>query len=194
MENKKTLDSDYFEQVYAANDDPWNFQTSEYEAEKYAATIKALPKKKYGNALEIGCSIGVLTQQLAEKCSRLLATDVSEKALEKAREMCRDLPNVDFKAMSFPHHLPQEKYDLIVVSEVAYYLSQEDWKLAIGKMFEILNEKGEIILVHWLPEVHDYPQTGDEVHQVFSAEIKDTMKNVFSSRAEKYRIDVWEKC
>ena len=148
MENKKTLDSDYFEQVYAANDDPWNFQTSGYEAEKYAATIQALPKKKYGNALEIGCSIGVLTQQLAEICSRLLATDVSEKALERAREMCRDLPNVDFKAMSFPHHLPQEKYDLIVVSEVAYYLSPEDWKLAIGKMFEILNEKGEIIGIH----------------------------------------------
>lgn len=193
MENKTTLNSEYFEKVYAANDDPWNFETSEYEAEKYASTLKALPKEKYKNALEIGCSIGVLTKMLGEKCIHLLATDVSEKALEQAKKRCQDLENVNFKTMSFAEEFPDEKYDLIVVSEVAYYLSPEDWKLAISKMYKILEEKGEIILVHWLPEVHDYPQTGDEVHKMFSTEIGNKMKNIFNSRAEKYRINVWEK-
>ncbi|MFC6269861.1 SAM-dependent methyltransferase [Frigoriflavimonas asaccharolytica] len=77
MENFETLRPDYFEKVYAANEDPWDFETSAYEAEKYAATITALPKDKYKNALEIGCSIGVLTELLAKKCEKLLSIDVS---------------------------------------------------------------------------------------------------------------------
>lgn len=194
MENKKTLNTQYFEKVYAANDDPWNFETSAYEEEKYAATLEALPQSFYEDVLEIGCSIGVLTKMLAEKCTDLLATDVSEKALDQAKERCKDLTNVDFKMLSFPHVLPDEKYNLIVVSEVAYYLSGEDWKLAISKMYDLLKDEGQIILVHWLPEVHDYPQTGDEVHHTFAAEMEDSMKNIFNSRAENYRIDIWEKC
>lgn len=193
MENKESLTSEYFDKVYAANDDPWNFQSSEYEAEKYSSTIEALPEEKYNKALEIGCSIGVLTKLLAEKCSQLLATDVSAKALEQAKERCNDLNNVEFQILSFPQDLPDEKFDLIVVSEVAYYLAPEDWKSAIEKMQKILNKNGEIILVHWLPEVHDYPQTGDEVHHTFSNEVGAEMKNIFTSRAEKYRIDIWKK-
>lgn len=193
MENKESLTSDYFDKVYAANDDPWNFQSSEYEAEKYSSTIEALPEEKYNNALEIGCSIGVLTKLLAEKCTRLLATDVSAIALEQAKERCKDLNNVEFQILSFPQDLPVENFDLIVVSEVAYYLAPEDWKSAIEKMQKILNKNGEIILVHWLPEVHDYPQTGDEVHHTFSNEVGAEMKNIFTSRAEKYRIDIWKK-
>ncbi|OAQ41765.1 methyltransferase [Pedobacter psychrophilus] len=193
MSYKETLNADYFAKVYAANDDPWNFETSVYEAEKYASTIASLPKENYGEILEIGCSIGVLTKLLAKKCNHLLATDVSEKALEIAKKRCNDLENIQFKNISFPDQLPEEKYDLIVVSEVAYYLSSADWALAIDKMYNMLMEKGQIALIHWLPEVHDYPQTGDEVHYLFADEISEKMVNVFNSRAEKYRIDIWEK-
>lgn len=57
--NKESLTPEYFEKVYAANDDPWDFQTSEYETAKYEATLTALPREKYKNAFEIGCSSAV---------------------------------------------------------------------------------------------------------------------------------------
>lgn len=194
MEPKKTLDSDYFKEVYAANEDPWDFETSEYEAEKYSATIAALPKDFYENALEIGCSIGVLTKMLSEKCGHLLSTDVSEVAIRKSKERCKNLANVTFKRQSFADGLPEDLYDLIMISEVAYYLSPEDWEVAAQRLFGKLQDKGNIFLIHWLPEVHDYPQSGDEVHESFRMLMEDKMKNVFNSRAENYRIDVWEKC
>lgn len=193
MAEKNTLNPDYFEKVYEANDDPWNFQTSEYESKKYAATLAALPKPKYQNALEIGCSIGVLTKLLAKKSENLLATDVSQNALEQAKERCKNFYNITFKLHQFPEELPNQKFDLIVISEVAYYLSQEDWKLAIKNLAEILDSGGQTILVHWLPEVHDYPQTGDEVHEIFKELMQNKMQNIFNKREENYRIDVWEK-
>lgn len=193
MEEKKSLDSDYFKSVYDASEDPWNFETSEYEAVKYASTIGSLPKNHYNNVLEIGCSIGVLTELLAKKCSQLLATDVSQKALDIVKKRCEKLRNVSFQKMSFPKELPQDQYDLIMISEVAYYLSPADWEFAMENLYDRLASEANIALVHWLPEVHDYPQTGDEVHDSFEKLMKSKMNNVFSTRSENYRIDIWEK-
>lgn len=193
MNELPSLDSEYFKKVYDANDDPWDFETSDYEANKYKATLNALPNEKYQSALEIGCSIGVFTKLLAKRCDNLVATDVSQKALDKAIERCKNLENIHFIKAKFPQELPQEKFSLIIVSEVAYYLSPEDWKLAMNKLFNITKENGNIVLCHWLPEVHDYPQTGDEVHKSFAKLMTGKMKNIFKKREENYRIDVWEK-
>lgn len=193
MEEKQSLDSEYFKGVYDANEDPWNFETSQYEAKKYAATIASLPNEHYKNVLEIGCSIGILTQLLAQKSGRLLATDISEKALDLAKKRCENLKNVSFKKLNFKDEIPEDRYDLIMVSEVAYYLSSEDWEMAVGNLYNRLKTDGNIVLVHWLLEVHDYPQTGDEVHQSFENLMKDKMTKVFNDRAETYRIDVWAK-
>lgn len=193
MEEKKSLDSEYFKNIYDAHDDPWDFETSPYEAAKYAATIAALPKDLYNNVLEIGCSIGVLTKLLAKRSIQLLATDISQTALDRASERCSDLQNVSFKKLNFQNELPNDLYDLIMVSEVAYYLSANDWELTVSNLFEKLQFNGNIVLVHWLPKVHDYPQTGDEVHQTFEKLMKDSLSHIFSDRADNYRIDVWAK-
>lgn len=193
MKERQSLDAEYFRKVYDANDDPWNFETSEYEAAKYEATIASLPRQTYDNALEIGCSIGVLTKLLAERCTQLLATDISQKALDKAIERCSKIGNISFRRLSFPRELPDDDFDLIMVSEVAYYLSPTDWEFAMERLYTKMRTKANLVLVHWLPEVHDYPQTGDQVHDTFGQNMKGRMTNIFSSRAENYRIDVWEK-
>jgi len=193
MSERKTLTPEYFEQVYAANDDPWDFTSSEYEAKKYAATLAALPREKYQNAFEIGCSIGVLTERLAERCDELLAVDVSEKALEQAQKRCANLLNVRLRMMSVPNEIPDEVFDLILISEVGYYLAPADWLAAMRKVFARLANGGQVALVHWTPPVHDYPQTGDAVHDSFAEFAADKMRNLKSFREEKYRLDVWEK-
>lgn len=193
MSDLKTLPPEYFDEVYAAKDDPWDFASSEYEAAKYAATLAALPRERYANAFEIGCSIGVLTEKLAARCERLLAIDVSEKALAQARKRCANLSNVRLQKMRLPGEFPVETFDLILISEVGYYLAPEDWQTAMGKVFAHLNAAGQVALVHWTPFVHDYPQTGDAVHDSFAEFAHGKMRNLKSLRAEKYQLDVWEK-
>jgi len=193
MNDRETLTPEYFERIYAANDDPWDFASSEYEAEKYHATLAALPRENYKNAFEIGCSIGVLTAQLAARCGELLAVDVSEKALEQAKKRCANLPNVRLRRMRIPKEFPDEIFDLILISEVGYYLAPADWLAAMDKVFARLADGGQVALVHWTPPVHDYPQTGDAVHDSFAEYAIGKMQNLKSLRQEKYRLDVWEK-
>ena len=188
---KNSLSADYFDEVYRANDDPWNFETSEYESAKYAETLKVLPHEIYESAFEIGCSIGVLTAKLAERCRNLLAIDVSEKALDTAKKRCLNFSNVDFRLMQIPHEFPVEKFDLIIVSEVGYYLSVDDWKIASKKLISMLKPHGNIVLVHWTHFVSDYPQTGDNVHDLF-AEWNRQLKHIDAEKYADYRLDVWE--
>jgi len=160
-----SLQPAYFDQVYAANADPWLFETSDYERAKYAATLAALPGQEYDRAFEIGCSIGVLTAQLATRCRYLLAVDVADAALARSRERCAGLPQVDVQCMQVPNAVPPGGFDLIALSEVGYYWSLADLHRSLDWMFGALRSAGHLVLVHWTPVVADYPLTGDEVHE-----------------------------
>jgi cyclopropane fatty-acyl-phospholipid synthase-like methyltransferase len=118
MRATKTLGPAYFDAIYAADPDPWKFASSEYERSKYAVTLATLPKSRYVNALEIGCSIGVLTRQLA---SRLLAVDASAAPLAEARRRCSRFSNTRFEQMFSPKEWPEGTFDLILLSEIVYY-------------------------------------------------------------------------
>lgn len=181
----------YFDSVYAANPDPWNFSGSEYERARYADTLENLPKVRYRNALEIGCSIGVFTGQLATRCEALLSVDVSESALRQARERCNHLSNVRFDRLQIPQQHPQGSFDLIVVSEVAYYWSVSDLDRAILGFAANQHAGDTLLLVHWTPEVHDYPLTGDTVHDTWLARTE--WRCVCDLRRTSYRLSVLER-
>lgn len=212
----QSLSNNYFDDVYQADQDPWNFQTSEYEQEKYQATLAALPRRRYRKAFEIGCSIGVLTKQLARRTDKLLAVDVADAALWQARTRLANASHLTIKKMRVPDEFPDEKFDLILVSEVGYYWSREDLRKAQNLILNHLTKDGHLLLVHWTPFVADYPQTGDEVHNSFIAfahgeqpdemkkmnETKKTndkihgkslLKHLSGSRHEKYRIDLFAR-
>jgi len=191
--SNRSLPPAYFDQVYAANADPWSFESSEYERAKYAATVAALPREHYDVAFEIGCSIGVLTAQLAARCQQLLAVDVAQAALQRAKERCAELPHVEVQCMQVPDELPPDDFDLILLSEVGYYWSLTDLQKALAWMFSALRSGGHLVLVHWTPVVADYPLTGDDVHDSASWQASSRgWQHVFRQRHTHYRIDVFE--
>jgi SAM-dependent methyltransferase len=184
---------EYFDRMYAENDDPWRFETSEYERRKYAATLAALPRPNYANALEIGCSIGVLTTQLAPRCAALLAIDVVDLALERARARCRAWPHVKFRRMHLPAEYPAGSFDLVVLSEVGYYWSERDLALARERIIAGLAPGGHLLMVHWTQPSPDYPLTGDRVHQKFLDRPGDLLRHLGGQRADTYRLDLFAR-
>lgn len=185
----------YFEDVYAANADPWGFETSPYEAAKYGATLAALPRSRYASGFEIGCSFGVLTERLAGRCDRLLAVDVVPSVVERARRRTRGLPHVRVERMGVPAEFPAERFDLVVVSEVGYYWSAADLARVRERIVAALDPGGHLLLVHWTPFVHDYPLTGDEVHAGFLAAAGEgrPFLHLGGGREETYRLDLLER-
>ena len=190
-----TLPPAYFDHVYQANRDPWNFETSPYERMKYTATLASLPRPHYAEAFEIGCSLGVLTAQLAPRCGHLLAVDVSEAALAQARARCAGLPQVDIRLLRVPEAFPAQQFDLILLSEVGYYWSPADLARAADLLIAGLKPGGQLLLVHWTPPVHDYPLTGDDVHQFFldKTRANGPVRHLIGQRHETYRLDLLEK-
>jgi predicted TPR repeat methyltransferase len=189
MRPHQSLPPDYFERLFAAERDPWGFETSQYERAKYDATLGALEDRRYRDAFEIGCANGVLTARLARVCTDLLAVDVSASALARAKDRCADAPGVAFAAMNFPAQRPEKTFDLIVMSEVAYYWSDADLAQAADYVRDHLVDGGDLLLVHWIGET-DYPQTGDGAVSFLRARLP-TFQVVYAERHAKYRLDLW---
>lgn len=185
----ESLPPDYFEGYYAGDPDPWRFATSDYERAKYAATLAALPKAHYASGLEIGCSIGILTRQLAERCDAMLGLDVVPSALDSARENCVTLPNVRFELAAVPKQWPEGRFDLIVLSEVVYFLSRDDLAGLIARVEAALLPGGDIVLVHWLGETN-FPLTGEEAGEGFVTGAAHFTRAVHQDRTADYRLDV----
>jgi SAM-dependent methyltransferase len=168
----KTLSPEYFEEKYKADIDPWYFRTSGYERDKYQATLRSLTKDKYAAALEVGCSIGVLTKLLSPRCVKLLAVDSSPTAIEAACSMSDQ--NITFRVANLPAEFPKGTYDLIVLSEVLYYFDKSDFERVAQSCIDSISQDGEIVLCHWLGET-DYPLTGVEASELFAHHIKPAM-------------------
>lgn len=190
---QESLPPNYFDELYRENPDPWQFETSPYEAAKYAATLAALPRARYAGAFEIGCSIGVLTEQLAGRCDALLAVDVSEVALDRAQERCRCLPQVRFARMRVPAEFPAEGFDLILLSEVGSYWTPEDLVRALDLMVAHLVPGGHLLLVHWTPFTADLVTPGDEVHDIVLRHAGTRLRHLLGQRASTYRLDLFER-
>ncbi|WP_188195049.1 SAM-dependent methyltransferase [Nonomuraea sp. SYSU D8015] len=154
----------YFDARYAAAADPWNLATSWYERHKYDVTLASLPNERYALAYEPACSIGVLTRGLAARCDRLLAVDCAADAVAAAARAVADLPHVHVARAVLPEDLPEERFDLIVLSEFLYYLSLRDLELLVDRVIDALLPGGHLVCVH--RRDGSGPWEGAEVHQV----------------------------
>src|SRR5471030_1508163 len=156
----------HFQRLYQSNPDPWAFQTSAYEQAKYRGTVDALGDRSFASGLEVGCSIGILTRMLAPRCARLLGVDIVEDPLPAARAHCADQPQVRFERMRVPLEWPVERFDLIVLSEVLYFLSAGDIRWCARHVVDTLLPGGVVVLVNWSGRTGD-PSSGDVAPERF---------------------------
>ena len=184
-----SLDRTHFDQLYAAKPDPWRYATSSYEAAKYAATLSALPRPRYGTALEVGCSIGVMTALLARRCDDLLALEPAEAALAEARRRNAAFPHVRFASLLVPVEWPDGCFDLVVISEVLDYLGEADLAALAGCLTGSLKAGGDLVLVHWVGKkgpVSNGEESADRLVQALGS----AAEPLCAARNKDYRLDV----
>ena len=189
--NQPFVDPAHFDRLYAGDPDPWQFATSEYERDKYAATLAALPRPRYARCFEVGCSIGVFTQQLTAHCDEILGVDVADAALRQAEARCAGLPGVTFANMVLPGTWPDGGFDLVIFSEVLYYLGIPGLQDSARRTVDCLQPGGAVILVNWRGPT-DGACTGEEAADLFTAACAPKLRTTKLVRAEKYRLDVLE--
>lgn len=158
-----------FDAMYDRGADPWRFEGSWYEERKRSVTLAALPFRRLGRVLEVGPATGLLTEPLAARADSLLALEVSPRAAEatRARLVGAGLDEVaEVRIGRVPRDCPAGPFDTIVMSEIAYFLTAQEWAVLLRKAELALAPQGALVLVHWMHPVQGWPLDGATAHDL----------------------------
>ena len=184
-----TTSREFFEHKYQQRADPWEFASSEYEKNRYAAIFDALKHRNYDHAFEPGCSIGVLTERLASISKRVDAIDISPTAVKHARNRCKTFPNVEISCGSLVNPATSESFDLVVLSEIGYYFEEEKLRTVGEKLVSQIRKSGVLLAAHWLGTSEDHLLSGDRVHEILGNLTGLSLEH--SERHTGFRLDCW---
>ncbi|MEU9097953.1 SAM-dependent methyltransferase [Streptomyces sp. NPDC048361] len=149
--------------MYSGAEDPWHLAERWYERRKYDLTVAALPRERYRRAFEPACSVGELTRRLAVRCDAVLACDRVPEAVSTARRRTRAYPQVDVEQMAVPGQWPEGTFDLIVLSELLYYLDDTTLRTLLERAVTSLEPGGTLATVHWNHPVPEHLTTGSGI-------------------------------
>lgn len=152
-----------FDAMFDDSDDPWGFSTSFYEERHRAIILAALSRPRYDRALDIGCATGELTNALATRCDAVVGVDGSAAALQRAKAKAEH--EIEWVRADLPEGVPDGRFDLIVLSEVGYFLTGLEFIRLLQAISARLAPGGELVLAHWQHPTRDIPSDGALVHR-----------------------------
>jgi protein-L-isoaspartate O-methyltransferase len=182
------MDARSFEARYVASEDPWGYLTSPYEQEKYADTLRACGPGPFAHALELGGSIGVFSALLAPRCEQLETIDLAPTAVAAARKRLARFPQATARVGTIPDDLPDGTFDLVLASEVLYYLPTDGLAPTLAALHKRMISGARLVAVHWTPAGPERPFDADSVHGALRA--CDWLQSVESARRSDYLLDV----
>lgn len=161
----------YFESLYADQEDPYGVRHRWYEQRKRALVLASLPHRQFGSAYEPGCGTGELTAELAGRCEALLASDGSLKALASAHARNGGFPHVTLEHQVLPEQWPTQHspFDLIVLSELGYFLDEPGMKTIARRCASSLSDAGVLVACDWKPDFDARVLSTDQVHAVLAS-------------------------
>jgi SAM-dependent methyltransferase len=158
------MNSAEFDRRYLTEGDPWGYRSSEYERVKYEATLAACGPGPFRSALELGASIGVFSARLAPNCLQLTTLDFSSVAVRAARRELRRFGHVEVRVGEIPRAIDDRPRDLIVASEILYYLEAPALVQTLTRLERCLAPGGRLVLVHWRLDGPERPFSARQVH------------------------------
>ena len=162
--------ADRFAELYEGGRDPWSTD-SWYERRKRGVVLASLPREHYRRAVEPGCGPGDLTVALAGRCDELLASDYVAAAADRARAAVREagLAGVEVRTAALPEAVPPGPVDLVVFSEVLYYLDDAALAETLERAVAALGPGGDLLLVHWRGWPAEAPRDAAATHALVAA-------------------------
>lgn len=161
----------HFEALFAAGADPWRY-TNPYEETKYGQTLSLVPEGPIGQALELACAEGHFTVRLAPRVGHLVAADISRIALERAARRCEGLANVDFRLLDLTREALPGGLDLIICSEVLYYVSGlPELRGVAARLARALAPDGHLLTAHACLVADEPDRPGFDWDHPFGAQV-----------------------
>ena len=179
----------YFDRLFADNDDPWAFRQRWYERRKRALTLALLTRPRYAAIFEPGCANGELSAELAPRCDRLVCCDTAAAAVALARRRLLGFPHAQVQQSRLPEQWPEGRFELIVLSELCYYLDADDLSRLIDRALAALSDNGQLLACHWRAPIDGCPQTAAQVHALLQQRLG--MPCVARHHDRDFLLDLW---
>lgn len=189
----RRIDVAGFEQKFRKDIDPWNYQHSQFERNKRRLLMAACGCVKRGRGLELGCANGETTRRLAPLCLTLLALDGSPTVLAEARRRAGIKGHVKFVQAILPEQTPSGPFDLIVASEIAYYLAPHALQRLARRLVRALAPGGRVVLLHHRRLFGDAAQYSAGAHQTLCRFFRKNMRSVRRASYPQFDLAAFEK-
>ncbi|MBB5390466.1 MULTISPECIES: SAM-dependent methyltransferase [unclassified Herbaspirillum] len=186
--------AEHFRSLYASSADPWHTADSWYERRKLSILLATLPKPRFSSVYEPGCGNGALTVELAGCCERLLASDLCDEAVRLTLERVNGNSHVQVSKECLPEQWPvggEPAFDLIVLSELCYYLDDEQLRTTVSQSVDSLLPAGHLLACHWKRPFDDRQQETAAIHALFTAH--GALRVCAHYEDEEFRLDIWQK-
>jgi SAM-dependent methyltransferase len=181
-----------FEARYRAHGDPWGTLTDPSERAKAAATVDACGPGPFASVCDVGAGLGVLSAALAPRSRALLALDGAPTAAAAAADRLAPWPHARAAVATLPDDLPAGMaFDLVVASEILYYLDDGAFAATLDWLDGALAPGGRIVAVHWTGEAEDLHRPATAVRAGLAARPRLTV--VRHARGPSYLLDVLER-
>ena len=177
-----------FEARYRAEGDPWRTLSNPAERAKAEAVLSACGDGPFASVVDLGAGLGVLAAGLASRSRRLLALDAAPTAVAAAARRLARWPGARAAVAVLPDDLPRDTFDLVVASEVLYYLSPAAFAATLRWLDGAVAPAGRVVAVHWTGSAPDLQRSADDVHAGLAR--RPRLTAIATTRAETYRLDV----
>ena len=125
---------------------------------------------------------------LASRCDDLLSVDLLEAPASAAARRVRGLSHVRVERRTVPDEWPPGPFDLIVLSEIAYYFDEATLALLMDRALASAAPGATLVAVHWTGPT-DYPLSGDAAHGIIGG--TPGLDRVVTHVEDEFRLDVW---
>ena len=145
-----------------------------YQHNKYEVLAGLVPERRYARALDLGSGHGHLARRLASKADEVLGIDISQVAIDQARNIHSRVTNLRFvkgDVLALPPTL-EGRFDLVVVADMLYYLPRplDDrvLKNLVRRIARLLTCGGVCLLVnHYFASVDADSRLTRKIHDAF---------------------------
>ena len=156
-----------FDRLYRESPDPWGTTTRWYERRKRALLLASLPRARYESVYEAGCGTGHITAELSARATHVVASDASTRALAVARAAIGCADNVSLERHRLPDDWPDRAFDLIVLSEIVYFVDDDDCERIARAARASAGASGTVVACDWRLPIAGFGHDGEQAHRRF---------------------------
>ncbi len=155
-------DKELFEKVYEKPDAVWTEQDPPEELVKLVESGKIKPCR----VLDVGCGEGFYSIYLASKGFDVVGVDLSEKAIEYAKQNAKKAGvNIKFLAMGILD-LKEEKFDFVFEWSIMHHMEPSRRSKYVENIARVLNKGGKYLSVSFNVKSPEFGKPGAGVREV----------------------------